>query len=638
VKRSGGAWGRLSTPGLGARLAAAALLALPCGARQEPSEAPAGTTAQEPVPPPQGGTPQEGPPPATQGPEPKGSEQPAPAQPAAAEPVVVEQPTVVPLPEIPPAYHAFEDIADLLQRMAQAVPQAARVIELPGGIGGRPLPALELGRPGDVPLAERPTVLLIGGLDGESLSGGEAVLACARKLLEAPDRLPADVAFVAVPWGAPEELARALAAAPKSSPSERPFDEDGDGALDEDPPDDVDGDGLALSMLLEDSAGPWTFSRDERLLASAGPGDGPRFRLVPEGRDDDGDGRFNEDGPGGVVPDRNFPLGREGAWRDARCGALPLCHPAARALADLALARRTAAVILLQGNHGGLAAPGGAPGPGDVALPLEGDRRLYERATETFLALTARRQSGMHTLRQARGCEVSGAALDWFYAGAGALALEIAPWGPTVEGGAEVIARDARYQDGGPLDRELRARPLASELDRAWALWLDNTRGGLGFVDWHPVEIGGAQALVGGWEARTIQDPPLESLPRALTGLPEFVAAVGSALPRLELRILESSRDGEVVHLSARVRNQGLMPTGLWGGQGPGSAGELGLELVVPPGAKLLAGEARVALGRLDGGEASRDIGWILLAPEDSTFKLRAQSELALPVEAEVRP
>src|SRR5204862_4011394 len=156
------------------------------------------------------------------------------------------------------------------------------------------------GRPGPVPLAERPTVLLVGGLDGESLCGAEAVLACARKLLEAPDRLPSDVAFVAVPWGAPEELARALGARPASTPSERPYDEDGDGVADEDPPDDLDGDGLVLSMLLEDSAGPWTFSRDESLLARAGSGDGPRFRLVPEGRDGDGDGRLNEDGPGGV--------------------------------------------------------------------------------------------------------------------------------------------------------------------------------------------------------------------------------------------------------------------------------------------------------------------------------------------------
>jgi len=612
-----------------ARLAVALLLALPAGARQEPAQTPATQAGQEPPP---GTPPQGGPPPAGQSQDP----------PAPVEPAVVAAPPADPppaLPELePPVYHGLDQVTDLVARFAQAAPQAAHVLELPGGVGGRPLPALEFGRPGQVPLAQRPTVLLIGGLDGESLCGAESVLACVRKLLETPERMPSDVAFIAVPWGAPEELARALSTAPASTPSERPYDDDGDGVADEDPPDDLDGDGHVLSMLLEDSGGPWTFSRDERLLARAGPGDGPRFRLVPEGRDDDGDGRFNEDGPGGVVPDRNFPLGREAAWRDPRCGSLPLWHPAAHALADLALARRTAAVLLFEGNHGGLAAPGGAPGPGGVALPLDGDRRLYERATETFLALTQRRQNGMHTLSQARGREVSGAALDWFYAGAGALALEIAPWGPTVEGGAEVIARDARYQDGGPLDRELCARPLASDLDRAWALWLDNTRGGLGFVDWHPVEIGGSQALVGGWEARTIQDPPLESLPRALAGIPEFALAVGSALPRLELRILEASRDGEVVHLRARVRNQGLMPTGLWGGRGPGSAGELSLELAVPPGAKLLAGEARLALGRLDGGEASGEIGWILLAPEDSTFRLRAQSELALPVDVEARP
>jgi hypothetical protein len=97
-------------------------------------------------------------------------------------------------------------------------------------------------------------------------------------------------------------------------------------------------------------------------------------------------------------------------------------------------------------------------------------------------------------------------------------------------------------------------------------------------------------------------------------------------------------RDGEVVQLRARVRNVGVIPTGLAGAHGPDRPGALTLELALPPGTRLLAGEARVPLGRLDGGELSREVGWIVLAPEGCTFTLRASAELPLPVELEVTP
>lgn len=543
------------------------------------------------------------------------------------------------LPDFAPAYRDAADVGRLLEEMARAAAPAARAFELPTATDRAPLMMIEFGRAGEVPLAERPTVLLVGGLDGISLAGGEAVLAVTRGLLGAPERMPEGVAFVAVPWAAPRSLAHTLAGDLRDGRGDSPLDEDGDGRVDEDGPDDVDGDGMLLSMLIEDARGEWTTCRDGRFLVPAGPGDAPRFRIVPEGRDDDGDGRFNEDPLGGVVPDRNFPLGRDGAWSDPLTGRLPLSEPEARALADLALERRTAVVLLYQGNHGGVAMPGGSPGPGGVELPLAADLHLFQRATEAFAAHTSRTPAGPRTLREARGREVHGASIDWFYAGAGAFALEVAPWGPRVDANGGAAVQDARYQTGGASKRALGARPEPCEVDRNWASWLDNTRGGLGFVDWHPVELGrGDQAFVGGWEPRTIENPPLESLPGALEGLMEFTSGLALGVPRLEVRVISAVREGEVVRLRARVKNLGALPTGLAGAQGPGGRGALRLELVVPPDARLIAGEPVVNLGRLDGGELSRDVDWILLAPSGALVELRSDSELALPVSVEVRP
>src|SRR5207244_1639464 len=107
-----------------------------------------------------------------------------------------------------------------------------------------------------------------------------------------------------------------------------------------------------------------------------------------EGKDDDGDGRFNEDGPGGVVLDLNFPVGRTGPWLDDLGGVLPLSETLSRSYADFALSRRVAIVLLLQGNHGRLAIPGGTKSALQSAWMPEADRSVFERVNTAFLGAT----------------------------------------------------------------------------------------------------------------------------------------------------------------------------------------------------------------------------------------------------------
>jgi len=104
-----------------------------------------------------------------------------------------------------------------------------------------------------------------------------------------------------------------------------PFDEDGDGLFDEDPPDDEDGDGYVEDLFF------W---------------DGNNYEFIRwEGIDDDGDGTFNEDWVGGVDLNRNY-----GYQWNATCdsgspypededyrGPSPFSEPETQAIRDLAL-------------------------------------------------------------------------------------------------------------------------------------------------------------------------------------------------------------------------------------------------------------------------------------------------------------
>jgi hypothetical protein len=551
-----------------------------------------------------------------------------------------------PLPLFAPTYRSMGEVALFLAGLAEASPGVASTFELGRTHDGRPVHGIELGAAGGLPLDQRPTVFLFGGLDGRSLAGGEAVLGVVHALLSNPDQLPADVAFVAVPWVSGQALSW-LADSGGTAPARdgrngRPLDDDRDGRTDEDGPDDLDGDGLILDMLIEDPLGPWVRGGDGRFLVPAGPGDGTRYIWTREGRDDDGDGRFNEDPPGGVVLDRNFPVHRTGPWDDPRCGEVPMSEPLVRAVAERVLARRAAVVLLLQGNHGRLATPGGLAVDSTDAAFDPADLPVFERVTEAFLVATGRHQPGVQTLRQARGAVAPGAALDWLHAVTGALSLEVAPWGPEVETSGGVAARDARYAqpENAALQkpRSLDGRPHLGDIEGAWARWLDNTRGGLGFVDWQPVELGGGyQGLVGGWEPQTLLNPPPESLPRALEGLPEFVRELALGLPRLEVRVTQSEREGELVRLRAQVRNLGRLPTGMTRPRGAGAAG-VRLAVELPAGAQILAGESVVELPRLLGGELSAEAAWIVLAPEGSVVGLSASAGWTRPVLREVRP
>jgi hypothetical protein len=83
-----------------------------------------------------------------------------------------------------------------------------------------------------------------------------------------------------------------------------------DDQADEDGPDDLDGNGIITQMRVKDPAGEWIpLEGDPRLMRRADTSKGEKgiYKLYVEGIDNDGDGEYNEDGPGGVDISITFP-------------------------------------------------------------------------------------------------------------------------------------------------------------------------------------------------------------------------------------------------------------------------------------------------------------------------------------------
>jgi hypothetical protein len=80
-----------------------------------------------------------------------------------------------------------------------------------------------------------------------------------------------------------------------------------------------------------------------------------------------------------------------------------------------------------------------------------------------------------------------------------------------------------------------------------------------------------------------------------------------------------------------------LWTTGRWQ-SGRDSKPGVVLEVALPQGARMLAGEPRVELGELCGGGASRSVSWIVLAAPGTTLKLKLSSAWTNDLEREVKP
>ena len=86
--------------------------------------------------------------------------------------------------------------------------------------------------------------------------------------------------------------------------------DDLDDRSDEDGYNDLDGNGIITMMRVKSPDGEWIpVASDPRLMRKADPLKGEKgiYKLYTEGIDDDGDGKYNEDGQGGTNPGLNFP-------------------------------------------------------------------------------------------------------------------------------------------------------------------------------------------------------------------------------------------------------------------------------------------------------------------------------------------
>lgn len=271
-----------------------------------------------------------------------------------------------------PGYVNFADGEKRLAELARQNSSWIQLVSIGNSAGGKKLHLLAIAAPGKVKPEQRPAVFIGANLVGFHNAGTQAAVAFVEKLAAksndaAVKQLLESRTFYVVPMLNPDAH-DGLFQGPKyrRSLNVGQLDRDLDGLTREDGYNDLNNDGKITVMRMQDPAGEWIVDeKDARLMRHADPlkGEKGKFKMMPEGFDDDKDGQFNEDGPGGYRPDRNFAH----AWNDAdpESGPWPSAQPESKAIMDFLITHRNVAMAVVFGPANNLLEmPRGAGGRG----------------------------------------------------------------------------------------------------------------------------------------------------------------------------------------------------------------------------------------------------------------------------------
>lgn len=213
-------------------------------------------------------------------------------------------------------FHSEEVILTWVRRWAEKYPDLIDLYEVGKSYENRPIFQMTFTNKKTGKDTDKPAAFFEGGRHSGEVTGTESVMFLAKYLLDNYGKDPEvthllDTKTIYLkPINNPDGENLYLNTAQSNRSTVRPDDSDGDGLFDEDAPDDIDSNGVILTMRWKDEKkGNWILDPKDssgRILKRVPAGKGI-YLTASEGIDNDGDGRINEDGIGGLDLHRNYP-------------------------------------------------------------------------------------------------------------------------------------------------------------------------------------------------------------------------------------------------------------------------------------------------------------------------------------------
>lgn len=371
--------------------------------------------------------------------------------------------------------------------VASAVPEV-ETIRIGTSYEGRAIEVVAVGEAGEDAQGrtrdKRPALLVVAGLQGHHAIGREVAESMVGWMAVEHAELFESHTLYVIAAANPDGIGRwddESQARAEWGRAPEVMDFDGDGRTNEDGADDLNGDGFITLMRVRvdgtDLGSRYGISAthvidagDGRVMREPSAKDGERatHALVSEGIDNDGDGRFNEDGwggesGGGVDFDKHWPT----LWPEHMDGAglYPLERPDARAITEWVQSRTNIVGVVVLGVHDTLSKPpaSGKFGPiGEVPTGIEKDD------ADAYNAVSALFKDATGITKPAGDADRSGSFLQWAYSDLGVYAFGSPVWVRP-----DLVKQDSKEDASGeevaatePVDPEAAALALAIQRDR----------------------------------------------------------------------------------------------------------------------------------------------------------------------------
>jgi hypothetical protein len=519
-------------------------------------------------------------------------------------------------------YHTAARLGAALDSIARSASSVVRVTTIATSPGRRPVQVVRVGASDT-----KPAVLVLAGAYGPQISSSEVALRMVRNLasLTGTNRALLDNYTIYIVPRLNPDASEAFFGTLRweRKGNDLAFDDDRDMAVDEDGPNDLNGDGIITMMRVKAHDGEWMVDAvDSALMRRADATKGERgvYRLLTEGRDDDNDGEYNEDAVGGTDISRNFA--NNFRFFSENSGLHPFSAEESRAVAEFVSTHDNIGAVYVLGMQDNLikawegrrvpgigGAPQGTSAGGPLTASLPEDNGWFTEVSRRFKATTGWSEG------PATATDV-GDPLSWAYFHMGRFAFGSRVWWPGKAPADTATARRAPAQD-----------PLAAERnDYRWM----KANNPAGFVEWTTVQgftIDGQPVEVGGFAPGAQLNPAGAQLDSLALKHTAFVTELAQMMPTLAVPTVTVTEVGpRVYRISAVVQNNGYLPSNAAIGVRSRLPQRARVELVLSNAQTLSSGRRMNYIGAVRGSGGTETLEWVVVGAPNSTVTLNVGS------------
>jgi hypothetical protein len=454
-----------------------------------------------------------------------------------------------------------------IKKLASSHPDICKLDTLGKTSKGLNIYALRIGKG---PEAFKPGFVLVSGVDGLHPAGIHSNLSIAEKIITSKDSLWSrwreEYYFYVIPYLNPFAFSSAASKIKQEVTTNGSIsDEDRDGRIDEDPNEDLNGDNFVSEMRVKHPAGNRVLDTLYSFLSvewDKKSNQTPRYLYFTEGVDNDRDGLFNEDGPGGVNINHNFSFNYPAF--SATAGTHAFSEIENRLVADYLFDRYNVYAVFTFGMENTLSEPVKHDRQKNakriITTPLEKDGKTNEWVHEIFKKTSAIENPTPMS-------PAPGSFSQWAYFHYGRFSYSSPVWIAPVLKEAKSTEDQSAEKAHGDKDKSQKGKKegSAEPYDVRYVKWADSMKINDYFIPWtsikHP-DFPDNEVEVGGFKPYVRYNPPVAFLDESISKHVNFLENYLQALPKLQFDVVKIDKlEGQVYRVSGKVINVGLLPT-----------------------------------------------------------------------------